>query len=57
MFNSLITWLVRVVAAGSAYLLITGSSRENLLMMTAEGVMIFIWGQMEYSFYKESKKR
>lgn len=57
MINSLITWLVRIVALGCAYMLITGFSSDSMFMMTVEGVMIFIWGQMEYSFYRESKKR
>lgn len=49
---SVIPWFVRAIAAYCAYMLFTGASYGDYVLMALEGLAIFIWADMEYKKWK-----
>ncbi len=50
-----IKWFVRLMAIYCSYMLLSGTSREDVVLMSLEGLVIFIWAEMEYKQWKENR--
>jgi hypothetical protein len=46
---------VRLMAIYCSYMLLSGTSREDVVLMSLEGLVIFIWAEMEYKQWKENR--
>ena len=46
---------VRLMAIYCSYMLLSGTSREDVVLMSLEGLVSYIWAEMEYKQWKENR--